>query len=87
MFKLAELTCSGSSPVQAAGLVLLTLLAIVLYQWGTVQSLNPTKGGNMKKKFFSEIGLIAKLKPLLISVVMTFHAILASFLGGSPMLA
>jgi hypothetical protein len=85
--KLTELTCSGSTPVQVAGLVLLTLLTIGLYQWGTVQSLKLTKGGSMKKKNISEASLIAKTKPLFISVVMTAHAILASFLGGPPMLA
>ena len=41
----------------------------------------------MKKKNISKTSLIKKLKPLFISVVMTAHAILASFLGGPPMLA
>ena len=43
----------------------------------------------MKKKFTSKTSLIVKLKPMFISVVMTLHAILASFLGGAvaPMLA
>ena len=70
-----------------AGLVLLTVLTIGLYHWGTVQSLKLTKGGNMKKNVTSQASLVAKLKPLFIAVVMTAHAILASFLGGSPMLA
>ena len=41
----------------------------------------------MKKNVTSQASLVAKLKPLFIAVVMTAHAILASFLGGSPMLA
>lgn len=93
-FKLTELTCSGSIPVQVAGLVLLTILAIGLYLWGTVMSLNIHKGGNMKIKMkFEKFKLKIddqynkKLKLICISVVMTANAILASFLGGSPMLA
>ena len=87
VLKLTELTCSGSTPVQVAGLVLLTMLTIGLFHWGTVQSINLTKGGNMKKKNISKTSLILKLKPLFISVIMTIYAILSSFLRGSPMLA
>lgn len=87
VLKLTELTCSGSTPVQVAGLVLLTLLTIGLYHWGTVKSLKHTTGGNMKKIKTSETSLSSKLAPLAISVIMTVHAILASFLGGFPMLA
>lgn len=87
MLKLTELTCSGSSPVQVAGLVLLLALTIGLHLWGTVQSVNQMKGDNMKKKNISLTSLNAKLRALFVSVILTIHAILTSFLGGSPMLA
>ena len=41
----------------------------------------------MKEKVTSQTSWIAKLEPLFKAVVMTVHAILASFLGGSPLLA
>jgi hypothetical protein len=83
LLKLAELACAGSTPAQAAGLVLLTLLTIVFYLWGSAKSLN-REGDNMKMHVTR---LVAKLKPLFVAVLMTAHAILASFLGGTPMLA
>jgi hypothetical protein len=92
-FKLTELTCSGSIPVQVAGLVLLIVLAVGLYLRGTVMSLNLNNGGNMKnqaKKHKKQNRLLAgpcRLKLVSMCVIMTIHAILTSFLGGTPMLA
>jgi hypothetical protein len=92
-FKLTELMCSGSIPVQVAGLVLLTALAVGLYLRGTVMSLNLNNGGNMKsntKKHQKRNRLLtgsSRLKLVSMSVIMTAHAILTSFLGGTPMLA
>ena len=93
--KLTELACSGSSPVQATGLVSLTMLAIGLYLWGSVKSKKSNKGGDMKtmknKKTKSKSKLPTsatnKLRGVTVAVLMTAHAILTSYLGGSPMLA
>jgi hypothetical protein len=80
-------TCSGSTPVQLAGLVLLFLLTAVLYLCGAVSPIMLKKGDNMKRKKTSLKSQPTKLRYMLAAVTMTMHSILASFLGGSPMLA
>ena len=76
------------------GLVLLLMSALGLHLWGTVMSLNLNKESNMKNnkkqtkmKHKLKTRNTNKLKLMSITVVMTAHAILTSFLGGSPMLA